>query len=144
VYHYHLYFFKGQTLGVYTVWQPPLSGVHSGIMEKLTQDGEWGWGGARPTPCTIVSITCKVAAPAVWADTLISTNIRMYSVDRLTKTMIFDKSIKCNQSLFQLFDEKFTSELFLFYENFFMKANFQDHYCKLWQIYCPSLTGENF
>jgi hypothetical protein len=56
---------------VHTVWQRPLSGVHSIMMEKLAQAAE-GRGGARPPPFTIFTITYKVVvnAPAERAATL--------------------------------------------------------------------------
>jgi len=44
---------------VHKEWQLPLSSVHSIMMENLAQPGEGG--GARPSPFTISSITCKVA-----------------------------------------------------------------------------------
>jgi hypothetical protein len=71
------------TLRVHTEWKPPLSGVHSIMMEKLVQAGEDG-GGARPPPFTIVTIAYKVTvyAPAEWADTLTLFHLYryMYSV----------------------------------------------------------------
>ncbi len=55
---------------VHTEWQLPLSGVHSIIMEKLSQPGEGG--GCSPPPFTISNITYKVVvyAPAERADIL--------------------------------------------------------------------------
>ncbi len=45
--------------GAYTEWQRPLSGIHSIMMEKLTQAGEVR-GVARPSPFTISTLTYKV------------------------------------------------------------------------------------
>jgi hypothetical protein len=66
---------------VHTEWQRPLSGVHSIMMEKLSQAGEGGGGGARPPPFTIFTITNKIAvyAPAERADTLHLFHLYLYS-----------------------------------------------------------------
>jgi hypothetical protein len=55
---------------VHTEWQPPLSGVHSIMMEKLATAGMVG--GARSPPFTTFNIPHKVTvyAPSDWADTL--------------------------------------------------------------------------
>ncbi len=65
-------------LRVHTEWQLPLSGVHSIMMEKLTQAGIVG--GARPPLFTTVTITYKVAlyALAEWADTLTLFHLYQY------------------------------------------------------------------
>ncbi len=73
------------TLRVHTEWQPPLSGVHSIMMEKLAQVGEGE--GCTPTPFHYSTITYKVVvfAPAEWADTLTLFHLYqyMYSVGSL-------------------------------------------------------------
>jgi hypothetical protein len=80
--------FCAETDKVHTERQPPLSGVHPIMMEKLAHAGDGG--GTPPPPFTIVTISYKVAvyAPADWAYTgTLSINIWYFVRKTMLDTM---------------------------------------------------------
>jgi hypothetical protein len=77
----------GDGLGTteYTEWQRPLSGIHSIMMEKLAQAGEFG--GCRPLPFTLSTIMYKVVvyAPTEGAVLQYSSNTKSWLMTFLFK-----------------------------------------------------------